>query len=270
MRKPAGLSGTALDGKVRATAGTAAGTALVLVLLLTSCGLVPGQPDGSGAPTTAPPTTSGAAPSASPTEGTPSSGWKTFTTTDGALSFDYPAGWTVKDPGGALGGEFVDVLNAGGNPLAGLRTNIVTGAECVGKSPYQVYDTEPMVALAEGGGADGGVPRYVFESRGDDPDAVATKSTIAAYGITMIPEESGDLACPMFHLFLWPPSGAFFGGTYNPENNATPGDAALPYLEKAKLYASTPEYQDIRKMITSLRPGPSSTASAGTGTPSGK
>jgi hypothetical protein len=171
------------------------------------------------------------------------------------LSFDYPPGWTVKDPGGALEGDFVDVLNAGGKPMAGLRTNIVTGAECVGKTPYEVYDSEPMVALAEGGGADGGVPRYVFESRGEDPDPVATRSTIAAYGITMVPEEAGDLACPMFHLFLWPPSGAFFGGTYNPEHNATPGDPALPYLEKARLYASTPEYRDVRTMITSLRPG---------------
>ncbi len=160
----------------------------------------------------------------------------------------------------------MDVVNAEGKPMAGLRTNIVTGAECVGKTPYEVYDSEPMVALAEGGGADGGVPRYVFESRGDDPDAVATRSTIAAYGITMIPEEPGDLACPMFHLFLWPPSGAFFGGTYNPENNMTPGDPALPYLEKAKLYASTPEYQDVRKMITSLRPAD---APAGSATPSG-
>ena len=50
----------------------------------------------------------------------------------------------------------MDVLNAEGKPMAGLRTNIVTGAECVGKTPYQVYDSEPMVALAEGGGADGG------------------------------------------------------------------------------------------------------------------
>jgi hypothetical protein len=262
VRKPAGSPGAALDGKVRAAAGTAAGTALVLVLLLTSCGLVPGPSDRTAAPTAAPPTTSGTAPSATPTEGTPSSGWKTFTTTDAGLSFDYPAGWTVKDPGGALGGEFVDVLNAEGKPMAGLRTNIVTGAECVGKTPYQVYDSEPMVALAEGGGADGGVPRYVFESRGDDPDAVATRSTIAAYGITLVPEESGDLACPMFHLFLWPPSGAFFGGTYNPENNATPGDPALPYLEKAKLYASTPEYQDVRTMITSLRPADAPAGSA--------
>ncbi|BCW66003.1 hypothetical protein NicSoilB4_07660 [Arthrobacter sp. NicSoilB4] len=270
MRKPARAPGTALDAKVRATAG-----ALGLVLLLASCGLLPAPPGGTSAPgQTQGGATSPASPtpSGSPSEATPSSGWKTFTTTDGALAFDYPAGWTVKDPGGALGGDFVDVFNAEGKSIAGLRTNIVTGAECVGKSPYQVYDSAPMVALAEGGGGDGGVPRYVFESRGDDPDAVATRSTIAAYGITMVPEESGDLACPMFHLFLWPPSGAFFGGTYNPENNATPGDPALPYLEKARLYAATPEYQDIRKMITSLRPGRSSTASPGTptGTSTGK
>ncbi|WP_346924950.1 hypothetical protein [uncultured Arthrobacter sp.] len=262
MRKPAGSPGATLGAKVRTTAGAALG----LVLLLASCGLVP-EPAPPGSQTqssTAAPsiTTPGGSPSEA---GTPSSGWKTFTTTDAGLSFDYPAGWTVKDPGGALGGEFVDVLNAEGKPMAGLRTNIVTGSECVGKSPYEVYDSEPMVALAEGGGADGGGPRYVFESRGDDPDAVATQSTIAAYGITMIPEESGDLACPMFHLFLWPPSGAFFGGTYNPENNATPGDPALPYLEKARLYASTLEYQDVRKMITSLRPAD---APAGSATPS--
>lgn len=257
MRRPAGSPGTAtrISGP---TAGATACTSLGLVLLLTSCGLFPAEPGGPAVSasqtqgsSTAPSTT---APGPSASEGTPASGWKTFTTTDGGLTFDYPAGWTVKDPGGALGGEFVDVLNAEGKPMAGLRTNIVTGAECVGKTPYEVYDSEPMVALAEGGGADGGVPRYVFESRGDDTDPVATQSTIAAYGITMVPEESGDMACPMFHLFLWPPSGAFFGGTYNPEYNETPGDPALPYLEKAKLYASTPEYQDVRTMITSLRP----------------
>jgi hypothetical protein len=232
-----------------------------VVLLLTSCGLSPSPPAGAAASESQ---GSSAAPSAttpagSPaSEGTapegPASGWTTFTTTNGELSFDYPAGWTVKDPGGALAGDFVDVMNAAGKPMAGLRTNIVTGAECLDKAPYQVYDSAPMLALAEGGGGDGGVPRYVFESRGADTDPVATRTTIAAYGITMVPEESGDTACPMFHLFLWPPSGAFFGGTYTPENNPTPGDPSLPYLEKARLYASTPEYRDIRTMIKSLRP----------------
>ncbi|MDR7083642.1 hypothetical protein J2X01_002937 [Arthrobacter ginsengisoli] len=238
--------------------GPAVGIAVSSVLLLTSCGF-PASPPAGTAPasqtqgsTTTPSTTTPSA--TTPASEGPASGWTTFTTTAGELSFDYPAGWTVKDPGGALTGEFVDVLNAEGKPIAGLRTNIVTGAECVDKTAYQVYDSEPMLALAEGGGGDGGVPRYVFESRGEDTDPVATQSTIAAYGITMVPEESGATACPMFHLFLWPPSGAFFGGTYNPENNTTPGDPSLPYLEKAKLYAATPEYQDIRKMITSLRP----------------
>ncbi|WP_024365286.1 hypothetical protein [Arthrobacter sp. TB 26] len=253
MRRPAGSHG--------ATRCAAVGSALSSVLLLTSCGLSLPPPAGASASesqaqgsTTAAASPSATTPPGSPASEGPSAGWKTFTTTNGGLSFDYPAGWTVNDPGGALAGDFVDVLNAAGKPMAGLRTNIVTGAECLDKTPYEVYDSAPMVALAEGGGGDGGVPRYVFESRGEDTDAVATQSTIAAYGITMVPEEPGDTACPMFHLFLWPPSGAFFGGTYNPESNQTPGDPSLPYLEKAKLYASTPEYRDVRTMITSLRP----------------
>ena len=284
MRRPAvspgPVSGPVYCTGARTTAAATLCAALGLVLLLASCGVVPAAPQGpagsagqtqgsTAAPSTTTSTTTATTTSTATSAGAsaperPSSGWKTFTTTDAGLSFDYPADWTVKDPGGALGGEFVDVLNAEGKPMAGLRTNIVTGSECVVKTPYEVYDSEPMVSLAEGGGADGGVPRYVFESRGDDTDPVATQSTIAAYGITMIPEEPGVRACPMFHLFLWPPSGAFFGGTYNPEHNKTPGNPALPYLEKAKLYASTPEYRDVRTMITSLRP-----ADAPAGPPAG-
>jgi hypothetical protein len=191
-----------------------------------------------------------------PQAGTPSSDWRTFTTSDGQLSFDFPPAWTVRDPAGEapLGGEFVGVVNAAGKQLAALRTNVVTGAECTQKYPYVVFDSEPMQALAESGAADHNVPRYVFEARGDNTAAEPSPHTLAAYGITLMPEETGPTACPMFHLFLWPPSGALFGQAYNPANNTTPGDPSLPYLEKAKLYAATPEYQDIRKMITSLRP----------------
>ena len=181
------------------------------------------------------------------------SGWQTFTTSDG-LSFDYPPDWTARDPGGALGGAFVDVTNAEGKTMAELRSNIVTGAECVEQYPYEVYDSEPLEALTGPGTADRAVPRYVFESRGDVTDPVPTQTTTAAYGITMLPEETGPQACPMFHLFLWPPSGALFGSTYDPANNSTPGATSLPYLEKAKLYAGTDEYRMIRRMITSLRP----------------
>jgi hypothetical protein len=186
----------------------------------------------------------------------PSSGWRTFTTSDGQLRFDYPPAWTVKDPAGEapLGGELVDVVNAAGKQMAALRTNVVTGAECTQQYPYEIFDSEPLQALAEAGAADHNVPRYVFEARGDITAPAASAPTFAGYGITMMPEETGPTACPMFHLFLWPPSGALFGQAYNPANNTTPGDPSLPYLAKARLYAATPEYQDVRKMITSLRP----------------
>ncbi len=216
--------------------------------------LTPGTPP-SGTPGTAQGSTT---PATSPAEGAPppSSGWKTFTTSDGTLSFDYPATWVIRDPAGEapLGGEFVDVVNAAGKQMAALRTNIVTGAECGDQQPYLLIDSEPMQALAEPGMADQTVPRYVFEGRGDATAKDASPPTIASYGITMMPEETGPMSCPMFQLFLWPPSGALFGQAYDPAKNTTPGDPGLPYLEKAKLYATTAEYQDVRKMITSLRP----------------
>lgn len=172
------------------------------------------------------------------------------------MSFDLPSDWGVKDPAGEapFGGAFVDVLNTGGKRMATLRTNMVTGSECTEKYPYLLFDSEPMQSLAEPGAADHNVPRYVFEARGDNTAPEPSPRTVAAYGITMAAEEAGPTACPMFQLFLWPPSGAMFGAGYNPANNTTPGDPSLPYLEKARLYAATPEYQDIRRMITSLRP----------------
>lgn len=237
----------------RRTGGRFAGS-VCLALALTSCGVHTGPP-GLTTPATTPAGTTPATGSAAPGE-PPPSGWKTFTTSDGSLSFNHPARWTVRDPASEmpLGGEFVDVVNEAGKPMASLRTNVVTGAECTERYPFEVFDSVPLQALAEGGAADAPVPRFVFEARGDATAAQAAPPTIAGYGITMMPEETGSTACPMFHLFLWPPSGALFGAAYNPENNTTPGDPSLPYWEKAKLYAATPEYRDVRQMITSLRP----------------
>ncbi|WP_235347267.1 hypothetical protein [Arthrobacter sp. SPG23] len=200
------------------------------------------------------PAPSGTSPSRLPSP--TASGWKTFTTSDRQLTFDHPGDWTIKDPTGKspLGGEFVEVLNAAGKSMAVLETRIVTGSECVQKYPFAVLDSEPMTALAEKGVPDENAPRFMFETRGDASAPARTAETIAAYGITMIPEEVGTLACPIFLLFRWPPSGAMFGAGYDPANNTTPGEPALPYWEKAKLYVETGEYRNIRRMIASLRP----------------
>ena len=58
----------------------------------------------SAAPSTSPPATSATA-SAPPSAATSPpvtvpAGWKTFTTSDGTLAFDYPEAWTIVDPAG--------------------------------------------------------------------------------------------------------------------------------------------------------------------------
>lgn len=198
---------------------------------------------------TTPPATTTAVPSPTATKGT----LKTFTTADGQLAFDLPSTWNVRDPAGELpegGGAFAEVTNEAGRPLATLRTNMATGSTCIEKYPFTEFESQDLPALAQGGAA----PRYVFETRGDATAPGPANTPAAAYGITTVPAPAGSTACPIFHFFTWPPTAAMFGAFYNPENNRTPGADGLPYLEQARKYMDTTEYQNIRRMITSLRP----------------
>ena len=233
----------------------------------------------SGPPTTTPGTTSATstAPSATATSAPPAvspgtvspgasspgaspkdsaaagQGWTTFTTADGGLAFDLPAAWSVQDPAGELpdgGGAFAEVSNAGGKPLATLRTNMATGSTCTEKYPYSVLEWQELPALTQKGVA----PRFIYETRGDANAPGPADTPAAAYGITSGPPASGDTACAIFQFFNWPPTAAMFGAFYNPENNLTPGGESRPYLEQARLYMDTAEYHDIKRMITSLRP----------------
>lgn len=178
--------------------------------------------------------------------------WITFRTSDD-LAFDLPPTWTVLDPAGDLaegGGTFAEVRNEARKVLATLRTNMATGSTCMEKYPYSVLDSEELPALVQGGVT----PRFIFETRGDGAQPGPADTPAAAYGITSSPLPVGDTTCAMFQFFTWPPNAASFGAFYSPENNQTPGDQSRPYLELAKSYAETAEYQNIRRMITSLRP----------------
>jgi hypothetical protein len=185
--------------------------------------------------------------------GTPSAtlpaGWKTFTTSDGKLAFDLPPDWAIKDSAGQApqGGVLVEIRTPAGKLMATLRTNMVVGAECLGKQQYNMYDSEPLPALKQ----PSGTPRFTFESRQDDTATDPVKMTTFAYGITSAPEPSGPLACPMAHFFSWPPSGAMFGGVYNPFDT-TPDNP--PNIDTPQAYMETTEYKNVRAMITSLRP----------------
>lgn len=248
MRRPASSALTAFS-------------AVCLAMTLASCGS-PGSAPATSSPggtatatTTADATatateTTTAGATATGTATPPAEGWKTFTTTDGSLAFDYPADWTIKDPAGQTpqgGGVFVEVSKPDGKSMATLRTNMVTGAECTKKTPYGVLDSQPLPALAQ----NGQTPRFTFESRSDPDVADPTKSSVFAYGITAAPEPTGPTACPIAHFFGWPPSGAMFGGAYNPFDTS-PGNE--PHVDTPQAYTETTEYKNVRQMITSLRP----------------
>ena len=249
-----------------ARASAVPGAVVLALLLLSSCscgapaGPAPASSPGAPGPAatgtpTAAPATGAAPPSPSGTAGSPpaSENWTTYTTAAGDLTFDLPSTWRVRDPAGELaegGGAFAEVTTGDGRLMAMLRTNMATGSTCTEKYPYAVLDSQEMPQLAQ----PGWVPRYMFETRGNTIAPGPPDTPAAAYGITAAPLPEGDSACYMFHFFLWPPNSAMFGAFYDPEINLTPGDPALPYLEKARLYAGTAEYRAIRRMITSLRP----------------
>jgi hypothetical protein len=174
--------------------------------------------------------------------------WKTFTTPDGKLMFDYPPDWTVQDRAreATPGGIFVDVLDADGKSMATLRTNLAAKAECARKYPYALMDSESLPALAQKGVA----PRFVFEGR-DDHGPHPSKPAPLSYGITSAALPSGRSACPIFQFFTWPPGAAAFSGVYNAV--ATP-PGVTPDVNTPEAYTATDEYDAVRQTITSLRP----------------
>ncbi|RJT96894.1 hypothetical protein D6T65_14300 [Arthrobacter frigidicola] len=149
--------------------------------------------------------------------------------------------------GAPPGGVAIEVVSDTGKPIANLRTNLVTGAECAQKSPYGVIESRPLPALAQAGST----PRFVFEIRSDPAQADPQKGFSGAYGITSAPDPAGPTACPIAHFFTWPPSGAAFGGIYDPFDT-THGNP--PHADTPQVYAETEEFGKIRTMITSLRP----------------
>ncbi|MEO3932272.1 hypothetical protein WMO79_05595 [Micrococcaceae bacterium Sec7.4] len=216
--------------------------------VLAACGSPAAAPATSSPPTATATVNPSPSAATSPAVTVPA-GWKTFTTSDGTLAFDYPESWTIKDPADepAEGGIAVDLVSDYGKTMASLRTNMVAGAECPEKFPFMMYDSEPVPALAQGGV----IPRFVYEGRSDPASSDPAGSLTLAYGITSEPEPTGDAACPISHFFTWPPSGAIFGGAYNPFDT-TPGGPT--HVDTPEVYKDTTEYKYVKQAITSLRP----------------
>lgn len=227
-----------------------------LAVLLAGCGTPTAAPVTSSpavsATTTAasspsPSASVSAPPTTSPENTTaPASDWTNYTTTDGDLTFEHPADWNILDRSSEspTGGIFVEVVG-NNKTFATLETNVITGAECMAEQPYSILDSEPLPALAQ----PGSTPWFVFQGRMDPTATDPARANVLAYGITSAPEPTGPTACPIYHFFMWPPSGAVFAGIYDPFL-----PVGEPHIDTPQAYMETQEYQDIRRMITSLRP----------------
>jgi len=246
----------------RASAGAAGSAAFCAALLLSGCG------SPAAAPATTPPgtTSASASASASPTAESPTptgtdatgtspatpttaaptaavpAGWKSYTTADGTLTFDYPAAWSVTEVNGAAA-----LVSDYGKTMATLRTGVGPGPACTAKSQFMVYDSAPIPALAR----DGVTPRFSYEARVNATPADPAKPNTFAYGITTAPVPAGTEACPISHVFPWPPRSASFGGAYDPFDT-TPGKPM--HVDTPEAYKDTTEYKYIKQALMSLRP----------------
>lgn len=192
-------------------------------------------------PGTASPSTTASTPAPEATTAAPA-GWKSYTTPGGTLTFDYPPTWSVKesDDGAALVSDY-------GKTMARLRTGVGPGPACTAKSQFMVYDSAPIPALARGGVT----PRFSYEARVNATPADPGKPNTFAYGITSAPAPTGTEACPISHVFAWPPRSASFGGVYDPFDT-TPGKPM--HVDTPEVYMDTAEYKVIKQAMMSLRP----------------
>lgn len=246
----------------KTSSGAAVSAAFCAALLLSGCGSPAAAPATTPPGTTSASATASASPSsASPTSVSPSptgttqpdsttpaptpaapAGWKSYTTADGSLTFDYPATWSVKEVNGAAA-----LVSDYGKTMATLRTQVGAGPACTTKSQFMAYDSAPIPALAQSGVA----PRFSYEARVNATPADPGKPNTFAYGITAAPEPTGNEACPISHVFPWPPKSASFGGVYDPFDT-TPGKPM--HVDTPEVYKDTTEYKYIKQAMMSLRP----------------
>ena len=184
--------------------------------------------------------------------------WRTFTSADGKVSFDYPGSWSVSTPAGAAGSGDVDVdvsdeaavvvasLHLG--PAGGL------GGACQGAVPYTVLDSAE-VDLPYQPSKGSVTPRFAFRALQE------TDRVTASYGLTSTPAGQGGTTCMFYNVVNGPAetpmytfADAFQVRAGDPEEiPGRKGAKAFPSMDAARAYMQTPEYVNAKRMITSLK-----------------
>ncbi|MGO4191645.1 hypothetical protein AB4Y67_08240 [Arthrobacter sp. YAF17] len=184
--------------------------------------------------------------------------WRTFSSDDGKVSFDYPGAWSVSTPAGAAGsGEVdVDVSDEAGLVVASLHLGPAGGfgGACQGAVPYSVLDSVE-VALPYQPSKGSVTPRFAFRAL-QESDRVT-----ASYGLTSTPAGQGGTTCMFYNMVNGPAetptytfADAFQVRAGDPEEiPGRKGAKAFPSMDAARAYMETSEYLNAKRMITSLK-----------------
>jgi hypothetical protein len=208
------------------------------------------------AATSAPVSPSSSATSAPATPAPSAGAWRTFTSADSKVSFEYPAAWRVSDVSGGSGGVDVDVANEAAVVVASLHFGPSggIGGACQGDVPYTVLDSVE-VDLPHQPAKGSVTPRFAFRAL-QEPDRVT-----ASFGLTDTLAGQNGTTCMFYNVVTGPPESPQFsfadafqvraGGS---EDNPThKGAKTFPSLDAARDYMQTPEYLNAKRMITSLK-----------------
>jgi hypothetical protein len=182
--------------------------------------------------------------------------WRTFTSADSKVSFDYPASWRVSDAGGGSGGVDVDVANEAALVVASLHLGPSggLGGACQGDVPYTVLDSAE-VDLPHQPAKGAVTPRFAFRAL-QEPNRVT-----ASFGLTDTPAGRNGSTCMFYNVVTGPPEWPMFsfadafqvraGGSEDDPMHK--GAKTFPSLDAARAYMQTPEYLNAKRMITSLK-----------------
>jgi hypothetical protein len=252
-------SGVAVAGNMGSAVQTPVAASVAAVTTAPTASAAPTATPSPIVATSAPvsPPSSAASATSDPASPTPSAGtWRTFTSADSKVSFDYPAVWRVSDAAGGSAGVDVDVANEAGVVVASLHFGPSggLGGACQGDVPYTVLDSAE-VDLPHQPAKGSVTPRFAFRAL-QEPDRVT-----ASFGLTDTPAGQNGTTCMFYNIVTGPAEWPLlsFADAFQVNVGSREGDPmrkgakTFPSLDAARAYMQTPEYLNAKRMITSLK-----------------
>ncbi|HEY8296288.1 MAG TPA: hypothetical protein VIG41_13175 [Micrococcaceae bacterium] len=212
---------------------------------------------GSATPPAPGASTSGAPAGAEATAEPAAAKWKTFTDSGHKISFQLPQEWIAQQQAQASGVQpvalRVEVKDAAGRLMATLNTGMQgPGGACQPDRarPYTVLASLPMDIPSNASDAQAVPPRFVYRL------LQGANKFYASYGITDHSAGTDGKACLVSNVVSGPAVGLYMFGDvlqFSSMDNPPAGLKAFDTIADAQKYMLTSEFQNLQKMITSLK-----------------